>query len=263
MTADKLTVVSIQTSLVWHDAAANRHQLGSQLDAVDSQADLYVLPEMFNTGFTQYPDQVAEPENGETVQWMAATARRLGGAICGSIPVRTSDNRFFNRFVLAAPDGDMLWYDKRHRFGLGGETRQYSAGPVRKVFQYRGWRILPQVCYDLRFPVFSRNTDDYDLAIYVANWPAPRRNAWSQLLIARAVENQCYVVGVNRIGSDANDIEYRGDSVVVDYQGHCVCASGQSQGYTRAELNRGAMLEFREKFPFLLDRDSFTLADSE
>ena len=260
MPTESLSIFSLQTTLTWHDARANCDRMALELRAGDYQADIYVLPEMFNTGFTQYPDQVAEPADGLTAQWMLSQAQELGGAVCGSIPVQMGDDRFFNRFLFATPDGDLEWYDKRHRFGLGGETAQYSAGGTRRTFVYRGWRILPQVCYDLRFPVFSRNTDDYDLAIYVANWPAPRRRAWSQLLIARAIENLCYVVGVNRVGADANGINYLGDSAVVDYQGDVLCASGQAHGSTCVDLNRAAMLAFREKFAFLRDRDAFTLA---
>lgn len=221
-------------------------------------SDLYVLPEMFSSGFVMNAPAVAEPAGGETAVWMEKMATRLNAAVAGS--VATADGgAFFNRFHFVEPGGKVTHYDKRHLFGYGGESTHYSPGGNRVTVEYRGVRLLLQVCYDLRFPVWSRNRGDYDAAIYVASWPQSRIAVWDLLLQARAVENQCFVVGVNRIGSDESGI-YPGHSVVLDYYGRRIasCEPGNEQVVT-AELDLPKLAGFRQKFPVLDDADRFPI----
>jgi len=253
-----LTVTLLQTTLAWHDPAANRAHLGEMLSGLPEPTDLVVLPEMFPTGFTMDVREQAEPMAGPTVAWMAGLARELDAAVCGSLIVEDT-GRFYNRCIWMRPDGGHAHYDKRHLFRMAGEHEHFAAGAARLVVDWRGWRICPLVCYDLRFPVWSRGANAYDLLLYVANWPAARQSAWRALLPARAVENQCYVAGVNRIGTDGRGIAYAGDSSVHDHLGQALADLGGAPGHCSTRLDLGALHRYREKFPAHLDADPFQL----
>jgi omega-amidase len=258
MTHPNLRVTMIQADLAWQDPESNRGMLAAHFRGLVGHTDLIVLPEMFSTGFTMDAERLAEDMDGPTVGWMREEAAAVGCAITGSVVIRDG-SQHFNRLLWATPDGGMAHYDKRHLFRMAREQEHYSAGERRLVIGWKGWRVCPLVCYDLRFPVWSRNRDDYDLLLYVANWPARRRVAWQALLRARAIENLCYVVGVNRIGKDGNGATYAGDSVALDFLGQ---ALGGDRGGDFAEtvvLDRESLLNFRRDFPAHLDADAFEL----
>ncbi len=251
-----LKIAAIQFDIIWEDAAANRKYL-EPLIRKHQDVDLILLPEMFNAGFTINVDVAAEKVEGPTAQWMQALAKELDCAICGSIPTKSSD-KYFNRFYWIEADR-ILHYDKKHLFGYGKESEVYSAGKDALIVEYKGWRIKPLICYDLRFPVWSRNTENYDLLLYVANWPHTRASAWRQLLRARAIENLCFVCGVNRIGTDGVGLHYIGDSAIIDFMGHDIASAKDKEEIITASLDKTQMLRFREQFNFLNDRDAFTL----
>ena len=249
-----LQVAVLQTALVWQDAAANRRQLAQQLQQIN--ADLIVLPEMFSSGFSMQSDVIAEPE-GETLAWLKQQAALCGAALCGSVATRI-ERGCVNRCYFVTPDGSVSYYDKKHLFRMAGEHQAYIAGEQRVVVKYRGWRLLLQVCYDLRFPVFSRNCNDYDVALYVANWPAARAHAWRTLLQARAIENLAFVLGCNRVGTDGNGVAYSGDSLIVDYRGQPVAElAPATAGVLHAGLDYAQLLQYRQQFPAHLDADPF------
>lgn len=251
----------VQTHLDWHAPDTNRQRLAGLMAPLEGQTDLIVLPEMFTTGFTMAPEEVAEPMQGPTLAWLQTQAAALGAAICGSLAVE--DEGYRNRFLFVSPDGEVQFYDKRHLFRMGDEHQHYAAGEQRDLFEYKGWRILPQVCYDLRFPVWCRNRDDYDLMLCVANWPAPRRHAWRTLLQARAIENQSYVIGVNRVGEDPKGLSYAGDSLLVDFKGEPLLDGPAGEPYIKTGLlNAEALHRFREKFPAWQDADAFELQNA-
>ncbi|HEX7416425.1 MAG TPA: amidohydrolase, partial [Steroidobacteraceae bacterium] len=218
--SDLLRVTLIQTALHWQEPAANRADFTSHLAPLAGATDLIVLPEMFTTGFSMSAEQLAEPADGATSAWLREQARALSAAVTGSLIVSEA-GQFYNRLLWATPDGRIAHYDKRHLFRMGREHEHFAGGAAPLLVEWRGWRICPLVCYDLRFPVWSRRRPalDYDLLLYVANWPAARRYAWSQLLKARAIENQAYVVGINRIGDDGQGISHAGESAVLDFLG--------------------------------------------
>ncbi len=252
-----LTVAVIQDAIDWRKPGANRNRFAARLDET-GPVDLAVLPEMFATGFTMTPAGVAEPPDGPSVTWLRSQARERGCAIAGSLAIE-ENGRYFNRLFVAGADGSLTHYDKRHLFRMAGEDARYAAGAGRVVLTLDGWRIALNVCYDLRFPVFCRNRGDYDALLFVANWPAPRHDAWSTLLRARAMENQAYCIGVNRIGVDGNGLEYLGGSVVLDFLGRPL-ADCESERVTRtARLDAAALAQAREKFPVALDADPFEL----
>jgi omega-amidase len=253
-----MKVALIQTELIWEQAEDNRTRLSEKIEAIGQPVDIIVLPEMFTTGFTMNPVAVAESIDGPTVSWMKLTAEKSGSAICGSIII-SEEGHFYNRLLFVLPSGAVYQYDKRHLFTLAGEDQIYTAGKNKLIVEYKGFRICPLVCYDLRFPVFSRNLEDYDLLLYVANWPEPRINAWDALLRARAMENMSFVVGVNRVGSDKNGHQYPGHSAAVDYLGNYIIEPLGGEGVFIAHLDRDAMIEARQKFGFLNDRDHFTV----
>ena len=253
-----LNVTLVQCKLVWEQPADNRQQIGEIIAGLQGRTDLIVLPEMFTTGFSMNALANAETPGGATEAWMVEQARHCDCAVTGSIAVRVASG-VYNRMLFATPDGDVQYYDKRHLFRMAGEHERYQPGQQRSVVQWRDWRILLQVCYDLRFPVFSRNREDYDLALYVANWPAPRRHHWRQLLVARAIENLACVVGVNRIGADARGLDYSGDSLAVAADGTVLADALDAHGALQAELDGAALLRYRESFPCQLDADSFHL----
>ena len=255
-----LNVAIVQTALHWHEPVKNLEMFTGLLAGHDRPTDLVVLPEMFSTGFTMHAEAHAEPMDGRSVHWMAETASRLDASICGSLVIREGDE-FFNRFILMFPNGAYRCYDKRHRFRLAGEHEHYSAGSALVTIELNGFRIRPMVCYDLRFPVWSRNDNDdpYDLLVYVANWPDRRHLAWETLIRARAIENLAYVAAVNRIGVDGNDIRYRGGSAVIDYLGERLVAMEDEAAVKSATLEMGPLEKFRARFPFHLDADSFSV----
>ena len=253
-----LTVTIVQADLRWHDAEANRAAFADTIETLKQPTDLIVLPEMFTTGFTMHAEAHAESMHDQTMAWLAEQASRAGAAVCGSLIIEV-DGDYYNRFVFMQPDGNFTLYDKRHLFRLADEHRHYSAGDRRVVIDYRGFRICPQVCYDLRFPVWSRNRGDYDMLIYVANWPSRRHHAWRTLLRARAIENQAFVAGVNRAGTDGNDLPYLGGSALIDYLGEDIADLGDRASTATATLDLTALQEFREKFPFHRDADNFTI----
>lgn len=254
-----LRVTIVQSMLHWEDAAANRAMFSARLSELKGRTDLVVLPEMCTTGFSMRSAELAETMNGPAVQWMREQAAAIDAAVYGSVII-TEGGRFFNRGLFVRPDGEVMAYDKRHLFRFANETDHYSAGTERVVVEWRGWRILLQVCFDLRFPVFARNRSDYDAVLYVANWPEARRFPWSQLLIARAIENQCYVAGVNRVGMDGKGIHYSGDSVLIDPRGATIASVLSShEGMATAFLDRAALEDFRVKFPVALEADAFGL----
>jgi len=257
----KLRVSLIQQSLAWQNPSANRDHFDALLAPLANNTDVIVLPEMFPTGFSMDTEKLAEPPNGPTSQWLEVKARQLNAAITGSLIVKDAD-RYYNRLLWSAPDADVYHYDKRHLFRMAKEHNHFTPGGRAALsVQWRGFQICPLVCYDLRFPVYSRRRPglEYDVLIYVASWPAARRHAWRTLLKARAIENQAFVVGVNRIGTDGNGVGYCGDSVVNDYLGEPVAELTNESAVTTVELDGDALKGFRERFPAHLDADRFTL----
>lgn len=257
----KITIM--QWDIVWASPEQNRKRLDEAIARLEP-CDLMVLPEMFSTGFATHPEGIAEDEPCQTLEWMRHKAAERDCAIAGSVALRVpgqgaETESFRNRFFFVKPDGSVAYYDKHHLFTYGGEHRRYTAGQERVVVEWRGVRFLLLVCYDLRFPLWSRNREDYDCALYVASWPTPRVGAWSALLRARAIENQCYVVGVNRVGTDPA-CEYCGASAIIDPYGCDVatCTLGEECSAT-AELDLSELGRFREKFPVLKDADPFGL----
>lgn len=254
-----MKITLVQTSLIWENAEANRKNLSRLVDEFDD-TDIIILPEMFSTGFTMKPEAVAETMDGPSVDWMRNIAYSNNCAVTGSLVVKEA-GKYYNRLLFVFPDGTVQHYNKRHLFTLAGEHKQYTTGKERLLVKYKGWKICPLVCYDLRFPVYSRNTEDYDLLLYVANWPRPRILAWDTLLKARAIENMCYVAGVNRVGEDSNGHNYPGHSQVVDFLGKEVLKPSVEEGLLNVTLNKSALEESRNKFGFLNDRDRFILQD--
>jgi omega-amidase len=252
-----LNVTLVQCELAWEQPQDNRRQIGEIIASVGTGTDLIVLPEMFTTGFSMNTLANAEEPGGATEEWMTSLAQQYDCAVTGSIAARVGQG-VYNRMLFATPDG-VQHYDKRHLFRMAGEHKRYQAGEERVIVQWRDWRILLQVCYDLRFPVFSRNCEDYDLALYVANWPAPRRHHWRQLLIARAIENLACVVGVNRIGADAKGLDYSGDSLAIAADGTVLKDALNENVAATAVLDGAALKKYREGFPCQLDADHFQL----
>ncbi len=255
-----LRLALIQPDLHWHDAPANRDTLGTAVAKLPDEIRLAVLPEMFTSGFTMQPESIAEDPHGPTLEWMRHMAKSYDLTLTGSYVVRESGH-YFNRLIWMPPDGKFGSYDKRHLFRMAGEHRHYAPGRERRVFMLDGWRVCPLICYDLRFPVFSRGIDEYDLLLYVANWPAARRSAWHTLLPARAVENLCYVAGVNRTGTDGNGIEYVGGSGVWNYLGQALAEADDQPCTITTTLDGDALLRYRQKFPAHHDADRFQLLD--
>jgi len=253
-----LRVTLVQTELAWQDPAANRQRLAAHLHGLVSHTDLVALPEMFSTGFSMDAAALAEDMAGPTIGWMREEAAALGCVITGSLIIR-EQGRCYNRLVWARPDGTLQHYDKRHLFRIAGEQDHYVAGGRRLVVELKGWRVCPMICYDLRFPVWSRNRDDYDLLLYVANWPQRRAHAWSTLLKARAIENLSYVVGVHGIGRDGNGAAYAGDSGALEFLGRTLSSGGGGGRVETAVLDLESLHAYRRSFPVHLDADRFEL----
>lgn len=253
-----MKIALIQSSLFWENPEKNKKKLEEKINAIAGPIDLIVLPEMFTSGFTMHPNLVAETIQGETMVWLQKLAKAKNAAITGSLVI-TEKGNFYNRLVFVFPSGEVQFYDKRHLFTLAGEDKVYTAGKEKVILEYLGWKICPQICYDLRFPVFARNSEAYDVLLYVANWPNTRINAWDALLKARAIENMCYTIGVNRIGVDANHHIYNGHSQVQDYLGRAIIEPQESDGVFIATLERTSLLETRQKLGFLNDKDDFEI----
>lgn len=248
-----MKVTILQRDIVWADPKENVRRADEAIDS-NPGSDLYILPEMFSTGFCTQPEGIAEPAENDTLEWMKSKAAGIDAAIAGSVAVH-EDGKYYNRFHFVTPDGDVTIYDKKHLFTFGGEHEHFTAGDKRVIMNYKGVRILLEICYDLRFPIWSRNRGDYDMIIYVASWPTPRVEAWKALLAARAIENQCYVAGVNRVGTDPGN-EYCGGSRVIDPYGKIIasCEDGKEMEVT-AEVDMDVLEAFRDRFPVLNDAD--------
>ncbi|GHA71424.1 amidohydrolase [Cognatilysobacter bugurensis] len=261
-----LRISLVQGNTRWHDPAGNREYYGDLIAPLHDITDLVILPETFTSGFSNDAIEHAETMDGPTVAWMREQAAKLGAALTGSVQLRV-DGKVFNRLLFVTPDGELQTYDKRHLFRYANEHERYAAGRDRLTVEWKGWRICPLVCYDLRFPVFSRNRFnverenalDYDLLIYVANWPSVRNYPWKTLLRARAIENLSYVAGVNRVATDGNGHSYAGESAVIDYAGQAISECGEHEVVTTTTLLAAELKAFRDRFPAMLDADRFTL----
>jgi predicted amidohydrolase len=269
LTDHALRVTLVQGATRWHDLAANRDYYGNMIAALRGQTDLILLPETFTSGFSNEAIHQAETMDGATIAWLRQQAKALDAAITGSVQLRDGEGataKVYNRLLFVTPDGGVRHYDKRHLFRYAGEHERYAAGSERLLVEWRGWRICPLVCYDLRFPVYLRNgydraaaRFDYDLVLFVANWPSARRYAWSTLLRARAIENLSYCVGLNRVGTDGNGLHYAGDSVVLDFLGAPLAELGAQEQVVTVQLDPTALALHRERFPAWMDADAFDL----
>tara|TARA_R110000868_G_scaffold197243_9_gene443382 strand:- start:1254 stop:2060 length:807 start_codon:yes stop_codon:yes gene_type:complete len=265
----QLKISLIQTTLFWENASKNRTHFESKIASLP-ETDLILLPEMFSTGFSMNITEVSESMNGETIEWMQKMAEKKQAVVCGSLIIKEGDN-YFNRLIWMPPNGNLVHYDKRHLFRMAGENDYFSGGEKRTIIELKGWKICPLICYDLRFPVWSRNrnqTDrktfvepEYDLLIYIANWPQPRVDAWKKLLYARAIENQVFVAGLNRIGTDGNEVPYSGGSMVLNAKGEELWTAADHQEEIQTiRLDLKTLEEFRKKFPVGMDGDKFELS---
>ena len=255
-----IKIASIQTNIVWENPKANKLEYDKIFQSIEP-ADLIVLPEMFTTGFSMNTENIAENNSGDTLLWLQEHSKSLDTCILGSIPIK-ENNKFFNRLYAVKPN-EIRYYDKRYLFSMAQEDRYYSRGEKELVFELKGWKIKPLICYDLRFPLWSKNKYknnefEYDILVYVANWPAVRSNAWTSLLKARAIENMSYVIGVNRIGQDANEIKYNGSSRVYDFKGERMDDFMENRPRVQINnLDKSELDSFRNKFPVLKDADDF------
>lgn len=271
-----LTITVIQSDLQWQNKTANLQRFEEKINSIKEKTELVVLPEMFSTGFVMEPDLLAETMDDETVQWMKHVAAEKKIILTGSVIIKDKSlaeekvsTRYYNRLIWMLPNGEYGYYDKRHRFAFAGEDQNYTAGNKRLIASVKGWRINLLVCYDLRFPVWSRQASllnsrdetelEYDLLIYVANWPERRNHAWKTLLQARAIENQCYVVGVNRVGNDGTGLYHCGDSMIIDPLGELLYHKKDEEDIFTITLDKNHLQDIREKFPFWKDRDQFTI----
>jgi predicted amidohydrolase len=254
---ENLSLTLVQPNLVWQNREANFNKLEMLIDGAKTIGDIIVLPEMFTTGFSMTPDALYDEPLGVSLKWMQKVAELHSAAICGSVIIKEGHN-YFNRLYFVLPSGEYHIYDKRHLFTLAGEEKVYTAGERQLFIEYKGWRIMPLVCYDLRFPVWCRNTTDVDLQIFVANWPERRSMPWKALLKARAIENMCFVVGLNRVGDDGNQVAHSGDSMVLDELGNeLLTLTPFEEEVATVKISRSSMLQSRKRFQFLSDRDSF------
>ncbi|WP_298762416.1 amidohydrolase [uncultured Polaribacter sp.] len=256
---NSIVVIGIQADLVWENPAKNLAFFEAKINRLSEKTDLVVLPEMFTTGFTMQPENVAETMDENTVSWMQKMAKKNNFAITGSIVIQENNN-YYNRLVFIHPTGKIESYDKRHSFTLAGEHKVYTSGSEKIIIHFKGWRICPLICYDLRFPVWARNTENYDLLIFMANWPVTRIKAWKTLLKARAIENMSYTIGINRTGKDANDYQYSGNSLLIDYLGEEIATLKENEtGVLKATLFKNEQDAIRTKLGFLNDKDFFKL----
>ena len=254
----KLSIHLIQFDLAWENKEVNIKTIQSEIEKLPDSADLVILPEMFSTGFTMKPELVAETMTGKTVEWMKEMAARFEIALVGSIVIE-EDEKFYNRLLFVTKDGVLETYDKRHLFSYASEDTVYTAGSARKIISYKGWNICLQICYDLRFPVFIRNHGEYDLLLFVANWPESRVIAWDALLKARAIENICFVAGVNRVGHDTHEYYHNGHSQLINYLGEYLIHPQEQSGSFQYTIEMQDLIDTRKKLGFLNDADSFIL----
>ena len=254
----KLNVFIIQPDIVWLDIQKNLTKYETYLKDMGREVDLILLPEMFATGFTTDPAHLNPTDQNIVMRWMSGMAGQYNSSLAGSIPF-FHEGKFFNRFLIASPDGKFEHYDKRHLFSIGGENKNFIPGNDRLIFESMNWKIVPLICYDLRFPVWSRNTVKFDLLIFTANWPAVRSRAWEILLCARAIENQCFVIGINRVGRDGNSIEYCGLSQVISPLGELISGLTDQEQTVKITLNKEELDRIRNDFPVLADADNFTI----
>ncbi len=256
---EELHLAIVQTTLVWENPIENRNHLEKLIAKASDKIDLLVLPEMFSSGFTMHPERVAETMEGPTIKWMQQMAHSKNAALCGSLVIQENQH-YYNRLVFVFPNGDLKTYDKRHTFTLAGEHKVYKAGSEKLILDFKGWKICPLICYDLRFPVWARNIENYDLLMYVANWPVQRIKAWDSLLQARAIENMAYCLGVNRVGFDANKYEYNGHSAIYNVLGDCLAMAKEGhQELLEVQLTKTHIERYRKKLQFLEDRDHFSI----
>ena len=256
---NELKIALIQSDLTWESPTKNRQNFTKKIEDISEAIDIIMLPEMFTTGFTMNAKFVAETMGGNTVLWMKEMALKANAAIVGSVVI-SEKNNFYNRLLFVEPSGHVTFYDKRHTFTLVGEDKVYSSGKEKVIVHYKGWKIRPLICYDLRFPVWSRNTEDYDVLLYVANWPEPRVSAWDALLKARAIENMCYCVGVNRVGIDGVNSKYSGHSGVYDVLGNLMTGFEPNEEDVQVvNLEKRHIEAYRNKLKFLDDRDTFNI----
>ena len=254
-----IKVAIIQADLVWLNATQNRLQFLHKINQLKENVDLIILPEMFTTGFSMQPQEIAESMKGSTVKWMQKIAAEKNAAISGSVII-AEDGKYYNRFLFVHPSGELNFYNKKHLFTLAGAHRIYTSGKEKLIVSYKGWKLCPLVCYDLRFPVWARNVENYDALIYVANWPKPRITAWDTLLKARAIENMCYTIGVNRVGKDANNLAYSGHSAAYDCLGKKLIDTPPNQEATEIiTLDKNHIATIRNKLNFLEDKDLFDI----
>ncbi len=270
-----LTLTLVQTKLHWEQKELNLQMLNEKISGIIEKTELVILPEMFSTGFSMKPELLAETMEGETVQWMRATAATHKIILAGSVIIKSPDPvmqgsvKYYNRLIWMQPDGNCYWYDKRHLFSLAGEAQHYTAGNNRVIVSVNGWKINLQICYDLRFPLWARqaspsmNKEDpipeYDVLVYVANWPEKRNQAWKTLLQARAIENQCYVAGVNRVGKDGNGVYHSGDSLIIDPAGEILYSISDEEEVFTLSLSTAHHQTIRQQLPFLKDSDNFVI----
>ncbi len=254
-----MKIAIIQTQLFWENSTDNQKQFEQKINSISENVDLIVLPEMFTSGFTMHPESVAETMNGKTIRLLTSLAKVKNCAITGSLVIKENNN-FYNRMIFIFPNGNIDFYDKKHLFTLAGENKVYKAGNKKTIVDFKNFKFCLQICYDLRFPSFCRNKENYDVLIYVANWPKTRINAWDILLKARAIENICYTIGVNRIGTDNNNQEYVGHSQIVDFLGNSIIEPQQKEGVFIANINKIKMLATRKKLGFLNDMDMFEIS---
>jgi predicted amidohydrolase len=259
MTQESLKVAVLQMNLAWENPAANRSKVDEWLQQIDKTTDVVFLPEMFTTGFSMNVAELAETMQDETIQWMKKRCHEHQLALCGSMII-LENSQYFNRLVFVEPSGEIHFYNKRHLFTMGDEESHFQKGSERLIVTYKGWRICPLICYDLRFPVWARNRNDYDILVYSANWPQARTEVWNTLLKARAIENQSYVVGANRVGVDGKLIAYSGNSQLVGPKGNILSAIGDHlKGIVTAGFSYSELMKFRADFPVLDDADPFRI----
>jgi predicted amidohydrolase len=256
---NELNIVGIQSSIVWEKPAANLEYFDQQISKLPSTVDLVILPEMFTTGFSMNPISIAETMEGPSIKWMVTTAKTNRMALVGSVVIK-ENAQYFNRLFFIHPNGHIETYDKRHLFTLAKENDQYTSGEERLIVFYKGWRICPLICYDLRFPVWSRNTNEYDLLVFVANWPSIRIHAWDTLLKARAIENMSYCIGVNRVGKDENGYEYNGHTAIYNFLGEKLSRTIEGkENILQCVVSKNELQKIRQKLNFLEDQDAFKI----
>ncbi len=253
-----LKITLLQNHILWADIPGNLQHWESQIQNIQNETDLILLPEMFATGFMMHPREEVQEMSGSIVNWMSKMAAQKNVALAGSIIIK-ENNKTYNRLVFVFPDGKITYYDKRHLFGMAGEDEVYTAGKEKVIIEYKDWKICPMICYDLRFPVWSRNKNEYDLLIYLANWPTKRIAHWRALLQARAIENQCYVAAVNRIGQDGNNLDYCGGSTLIDPAGEIIWQQEDEATNLTFNINKENIIKIREQLPFLKDQDEFEI----